>query len=345
MKIGVLAPVAWRVPPKDYGPWELVAYNMTEGLVKKGHEVTLFATKDSKTSARLESIVSHPYRRHKKEMQADVWQVLHIGHFFEKANQFDILHNHYDFIPLTYSRLVKPPMVTTIHGFSSKKILPVFQEYNEDNYYVSISDADRDPSLDYEGTVYNGINLSELTFNDKPKDYMIFLGRIAKDKGTELAIEVAKKTKRKLIIAGMVPPEEKEYFEKEVEPQIDGKLVEFVGPADPPMRDKLFREAYCTLHMIQFDEPFGLIMTESMATGTPVIAIERGSVSEVVEDGVSGYKVKDVNEAVANVDKIGQIKREDCRKWVEGKFTNEKMVEGYEKIYNKILEKHEKNQT
>lgn len=340
MKIGILAPAAWRVPPRDYGPWELVAYNMTQGLVKKGHEVTLFATSDSKTEAKLASIVPHPYREHPDEMEECVWEALHIGHFFEQANQFDIIHNHYNFLPLTYSRLVRPPMVTTIHGFTSKKILPVFQEYNKNNYYISISDADRDPSLNYTATVYNGIDLGEFEFNPNPKDYLVFLGRIARDKGTDLAIKVAKETGRELKIAAIIPPEEKGYWEKEVKPLIDGKQIQYLGPADPEMRNKILKEAFCSLHMIRFEEPFGLTLVEAMACGTPVVAINKGSVPEIVVDGLNGYKVKDVAEAVEGISKIKKINRKDCRKSVEEKFTTQKMVDSYEKVYQKILSQH-----
>src|SRR3990172_8381518 len=295
MKIGILAPSAWRVPPKNYGPWELVAYNMAEGLVKRGHEVTVFATLDSKTNAKLKGIVPHPYREHPGKMPEDVWQALHIGFFFEQANQFDILHNHYNFLPLTYSRLVRPPMVTTIHGFTSKKILPVFKKYNKDNYYISISDADRDLSLKYLATVYNGIDLSQFEFNPKPKDYLVFLGRAAREKGTDLAIKAAKKSGLKLKIGAIIPPEEKEYWQKEIKPLIDGKQIEYLGPADPKMRNELLGGALALLHLIRFDEPFGLTMVEAMACGTPVIAMDRGSVPEIVVEGKSGYKVNNLD--------------------------------------------------
>lgn len=341
MKIGILAPAAWRLPPRNYGPWELVAYNLAEGLVKRGHEVTIFATKDSKTKANLEAIVPRPYREHPAEMPEEIWQALHLGFFFERANQFDILHNHYNFSPLTYSRLVKPPMVTTIHGFTSKKILPVFQEYNQDNYYVSISDADRDSSLNYIATVYNGINLDEFEFNPKPKDYLVFLGRVARDKGTDLAIKVAKKTGRVLKIAATIPPEEKKFWEEEIKPSIDGKQIQYLGPANPKMRNEVLGGAFCSLHMIRFDEPFGLTLVEAMACGTPVIAMDKGSIPEIVVDGKSGYKVASVDEAAERVEQIRTIKREDCRSQVKEKFTREKMAENYEKVYQKILNQHE----
>jgi glycosyltransferase involved in cell wall biosynthesis len=232
-------------------------------------------------------------------------------------------------------------MVTTIHGFTSKKVLPVFQEYNQDNYYVSISDADRDPSLNYLATVYNGINLDEFEFNPKPKDYLVFLGRIARDKGTNLAIKVAKETGRVLKIAAIIPPEEKKFWEKEIKPLIDGKQIQYLGPADPKMRNEILREAFCSLHLIRFNEPFGLTLVEAMACGTPVIAMNKGSVPEIVIDGQSGYKVASVAEAAEKVEQIKRIKREDCREQVKEKFTREKMAENYEKVYQEILNQHE----
>lgn len=343
MKIGILAPAAWRLPPRNYGPWELIAYNMAEGLVKRGHKVTVFATQDSKTRAKLSGIVPRPYREHPRDMLEDVWQALHLGFFFERADQFDLLHNHYNFLPLTYSRLVKPPLVTTIHGFTSKKILPVFQEYNKDNYYISISDADRDPSLKYAATVYNGINLSQFEFNPKPKNYLVFLGRVAREKGTDLAIKVAKKTGRELKIAAIIPSEEEEYWQKEIEPLIDGKQIQYLGPADPKMRNGVLKDAFASLHLVRFNEPFGLTMVEAMACGTPVIAMNRGSVPEIVLDGKSGYKVNNVDQASEAVEKIAKIRRKDCRRWVEDNFTLEKMAENYEKVYQKILSKNGKD--
>lgn len=339
MKIAVLAPAAWRCPPKDYGPWELVASNLTEGLVKEGHDVTLFATADSKTSAKLESIVPQPYREHPKTMPERVWETLHIGHFFEVAlrENFDILHSHYDFIPLTYSRMVKTPLITTIHGFSSELIKPVYREYDKDNYYVSISNADRDPKLDYIGTVYNGINLADFSYNPTGGDYLVFVGRISRDKGTHIAIEVAKRCHKKLIIAGIVPPEEEEYFKHLVLPHIDGQQIKYVGAVTPEPRNRVYGGALASLHMINFDEPFGFTIVEALATGTPVIAMNRGSIPEIIEDGKSGFIVDNLDEATFSVDRLAQINREDCRKRAE-EFSTEKMVKNYLDIYQKVLE-------
>jgi len=189
-RIAVLSPVAWRTPPRHYGAWETVASNITEGLVKRGWDVTLFATKDSITSAKLHAVIEHGYE---EDPVADpkVAEILHISELMEHAAEFDLIHNNYDFIPLAFTRLIKTPMLTTIHGFSSDTIRSVYRKY-KDTYYVSISDADRDPQLPYLATVYNGIDISQLTFREKPGSSLVFLGRIHPDKGTHLAVEVAK---------------------------------------------------------------------------------------------------------------------------------------------------------
>ena len=338
LKIAELAPIAWRTPPKNYGPWELVVSLITEGLVKRGHKVTLFATADSITKAKLVSVCPRPYNED-STINTRLYECWHNSTCYEMADQFDLIHNHFDFPPLTYSKLVKTPTVTTVHGFDNPEIIKLYRKY-KDNYYISISFSDRKhaPDLNWAGNVYHGLNLEQFTFNDQPKDYLLFLGRIAEDKGTHLAIEVAKQSRRELIISGIVPPEEEEYFAEKVKPKIDNKQIRFVGPADPIKRDQLFRNAYASLHLIKFDEPFGLTLIESMACGTPVIAINRGSIPEIIKDGRTGFVVKDEKEAADKVMEISKIKRFDCRKRVEENFTLDVMVENYLKIFEKILQ-------
>jgi len=176
MKVAVLAPICWRTPPRHYGPWEQVASNITEGLVRRGFDVTLFATGDSLTGAKLEYICKRPYEED-KSLDPKVWECLHIAHMMECAGQFDIIHNNYDFLPLTYSRLINTPMVTTIHGFSSPRIIPVFKEYNDHNYFVSISNADRSRQLEYVATVYNGINVNDFTLKEAVGEYLLYFGK------------------------------------------------------------------------------------------------------------------------------------------------------------------------
>jgi glycosyltransferase involved in cell wall biosynthesis len=339
LKIAELSPIAWRTPPKNYGPWEQVVSTITEGLVKKGHDVTLFATKDSITSAKLIAVCPRPYNED-STINTRLYECWHNSTCYEMADKFDIIHNNFDFPPLTYSKLVKTPTVTTVHGFNNPEIINLYRKY-KDNYFISISYADRKhaPDLNWIGNVYHGIQLEQFNFNNNPQDYLLFLGRISRDKGTHLAIEVAKKANKNLIISGIIPPEEKEYYEKLVKPNIDGKQIKFVGPADPIKRDKLFRNAYATLHMINFDEPFGLTLVESMACGTPVIAINRGSIPEVIKDGVTGFVVKDINEAISKVSEISKIDRANCRKRVEENFTVDIMVDNYIKIFFEIVNK------
>jgi len=231
--------------------------------------------------------------------------------------------------------LIPTPMLTTIHGFSSDAIRRVYRKY-KDTYYVSISDADRDPELPYVATVYNGIDLSNITFRAMGGDKLVWLGRIHPEKGVELAIEVAKKCGRELIIAGII--QDQGYFDEKVQPGIDGSLVKFIGPVEPPARDDLLKEAQAVIHLNTIPERFGLVMAEAMAAGVPVIAMDLGSCREVVADGETGFLVNDVEEAVEAVDKIGAIDRRKCRRRVEENFTIEKMVDGYEKVYAKIFE-------
>jgi glycosyltransferase involved in cell wall biosynthesis len=236
MRVGVISPIAWRTPPRAYGPWEQVASNVAEGLLARGHEVTLFATADSVIAGHLEAIAPAGYEEN-AQVTPKVYEALHIARAMEQADRFDLLHNHFDFLPLAWSRLIRTPLLTTIHGSSSPAILPVYREYHRHAFYVSISDADRDPSLDYVATVYNGIRLADFTFRPNPGEYAVVLGRIHPDKGVHLAIEAATAAGLPLIIAGIV--QDADYFRRQVEPRLDGDRVRFVGPVGPAERDSL----------------------------------------------------------------------------------------------------------
>ena len=333
MKIAILSPVAWRTPPRHYGPWEQVASNIAEGLVKEGIDVTLFATADSVTQASLEAVIPSGYEEDKNQ-DAKVAECLHISSLLEKAHQFDLIHNHFDFLPLTYSGLVKTPFLTTIHGFSSPQILPVYQKYNRRTWYVSISDANRHPSLDYVRTVYNGVRTSDFRFNSRPHEYLLFLGRLHPDKGAYEAIQIALKARRKLLIAGIV--QDRDYFKERVEPYLD-EQIEFLGPAEPGRRNELLSHAAALLHPINFDEPFGMSVAESMLCGTPVIAFNRGSMPELIRHGETGFLVNNVDEAVESVGLLGQLDRNKCHLWSLAKFSQEKMVNDYMEVYRRIL--------
>ena len=334
-KIAILSPACWRTPPRKYGPWEQVASNIAEGLINRGYDVTLFATADSITQGKLEAICDKPYGEH-PEMDAKVCESLHISHFMEMADRFDILHNNYDFLPLTYSRLIKTPMVTTIHGFSSPKIIPVYKKYNHTSWYVSISNSDRSPTLDYVATVYNGIKPEEFHFQKKPGNYLLFFGRIHPEKGTTEAIEIARRAGMSLIISGLIQDEK--YFNEKVKPQIDGKQIVYVGNSGPEQRDKLLGGAYALLHPIRFNEPFGLSVAESMMCGTPVIAFNRGSMPELIVHGKTGFLVQNTEEAVSILPRVKQLQREECRKHAFDHFRMEKMIDGYLNVYRKVLE-------
>lgn len=335
MKIALISPIAWRTPPTHYGPWENVTSLLCEGLVKRGIDVTLFATKDSVTSAKLCAICPRGYEED-ESIEPKVLECLHISEVFERADEFDLIHNNFDFLPLTYSRLVDTPVLTTIHGFSSPAILPVYEKHNEQNYYVSISNSDRSDKLDYIATVYHGINLEQFDFNKEMGDYLIFFGRMHPDKGAKEAIQIAKAFGMKLIMAGIV--QDREYFEKEVEPHFSDDIV-YVGSVGPERRNKLLGGAYCLLHPIFFEEPFGLSVVEAMACGTPVVAFNKGSMPELIESGKNGFIVETVDEAVAALGKIPQIDRQYCRDIVQQRFSVERMVDDYIKVYEKIIGK------
>lgn len=336
-KIAILGPISWRTPPEHYGAWESVVSNLTEGLVKRGFDITLFSSGNSKTCAKLEWISKTAYSED-SNLDPKVWECMHISYAIERFREFDLIHSHYDFLPLTYTCLLPEnfPFLTTIHGFSDKKILPVYHKYNkrEKNYFVSISDTDRDPEVDYISTVYNGIDLSEFEYDDIGGDDLIFLGRIHNDKGTHLAIEVAKRVKKRLIIAGII--QDQKYFDELIKPHINDDDIKFIGPVTPEPRKRLLAKGLCLLHMTTIPERFGLIMPEAFACGTPVIAIDLGSCREIV-DKKSGFLVNNVDEAIEAVKDIKKIKRADCRKRVEEKFTVDHMAQNYIKVYDKIF--------
>ena len=335
MRVAMLSPIAWRTPPRHYGPWERIVSLLTESLVERGIDVTLFATADSLTSANLHAIATKGYEED-KELDPKVWECLHISELFERADGFDIINNHFDFLPLTYSSLTTTPVVTTIHGFSSQRILPVYRKYNGKVYYVSISDADRSPELDYCATIHHGIDIENFTFQRRPDDYLLFFGRIHNDKGTKEAVEIAQRAGRKLIIAGVI--QDQFYYDQEVKPHLNRDSIVYVGSAGPEKRDKLLGGAYALLHPINFDEPFGLSIIESMACGTPVIAFNRGSMPELILDGKTGFLVSGVDEAVDAVSGVKTLDRHECRRRVEDHFTSDRMAEDYITLFKQIFE-------
>jgi glycosyltransferase involved in cell wall biosynthesis len=332
-RIAVLSPVAWRTPPRHYGAWETVASNITEGLVARGWDVTLFASGDSKTRARLHAVVDQGYEQD-RSIDPKVAEYLHISEVFEHAAEFALIHSHYDFMALTYTRLIKTPVLTTIHGFSSARIMPVFEKYR-DGYYVSISDSDRAAGLNYLATVYNGIDLSLYPFQKSGGNDLVFLGRIHPDKGVHLAIEVSQRSGRRLIIAGIIQDET--YFRELVEPHLNTQTIRYIGPVDVSGKNRLFSQAYALLHLNTIPERFGLVLAEANAAGVPVIAMDLGSCREVIQDGQTGFLVNNVQEAVQLLGHVSEVDRRACRKRVEEYFSVDAMVESYERVYSTIF--------
>jgi glycosyltransferase involved in cell wall biosynthesis len=338
VRIAALAPIAWRVPPRHYGPWELFVSLLTEGLVARGHDVTLFATGDSETSARLRSVVPRSWSED-LDIDPKVAECLHISEVFEQASEFDVIHNSFDFLPLTYSDLISTPVVTTIHGFSSPQIVPVYAKYNHKAFYVAISDADRHPSLDYVATIHHGIDNGAFDFNPAPGSYLAFFGRIHPDKGVVAAIDAALESGVPLRIAGIVQDEE--YFKDEIVPRLDGERVQFVGPIQAEDRSSFLGGAIALLHLIDFDEPFGLSVVEAMTCGTPVIAFDRGSMSEIIIDGTTGCLVADVASAARAIGLVGQLDRRTIRDVALRRFSSDRMVDEYVAVYRYAVAEYE----
>ncbi len=332
LKVGILAPLSWRVPPRAYGPWEQFVSLLTEGLVQRGVAVTLFATGDSITSATLSTVVPKGYSED-GTVDVKVAEGLHLAEIFERAHEFDLIHNSYDFLPLCFSRLIRIPMVTTIHGFSSEEILPVYRKYNRTSHYVAISDADRHASLSYAATIHHGVDFSSFSVGTGPRDYLLFFGRIHPDKGTREAIVAARRAQMPLIIAGIV--QDSQYFEGAIAPHIDGVNVRYLGPVYADQKVEVLSGARALLHLINFDEPFGFSVVEAMACGTPVVAVNRGSMSELVIDGVNGLLVNEGD--VATIPTRNQFAPQAVRRSVESHFDKERMVDEYLALYRRIL--------
>lgn len=334
MRIAMLAPIAWRTPPRHYGPWELVTSLLTEALIARGLDVTLFATLDSQTSGTLAGVVPAPYSED-PSIDAKVWEFAHLAHVFERAGEFDLIHNQADFPAHAFSGLVDTPMVTTIHGFSSDRILPMYAPYQDRVHYVAISDADRHPSLRYAATIHHGIPLDDFPFDPTGSGDLLFFGRMHPDKGAAEAVAAAQASGRRLHMAGIV--QDDRYWREQVEPHIDGEQIVYHGAVGGTARTDLLGGARALLHLIGFDEPFGLSVVEAMACGTPVIAYNRGSMPELIEDGVNGFLVDNLDQAIAAIDRIGEIDRAACRARVAERFSVEAMAERYHALYTSIL--------
>ncbi len=332
MKIALLGPIAWRTPPRHYGPWEQITGLLADGLAQRGIDVTLFATLDSITLARLEGICARPYEED-KEIDGRVWEALHVAYALSRSAEFDLIHNHLDWLPLAFSGLAQTPMVTTIHGFSSPRILPAYLRSN--SVFVSISDADRAPELEYAATVYHGVDVTTLPFSATAGEALVCFGRIHPDKGTALAIEIARCADRPLVLCG--PVQDEPYFTDEIEPHVDGDSVRYLGSVGRLERAQVLGEAACLLHPVAFAEPFGLSVVESMLCGTPVVAYARGSMPEIIEDGVTGVLADSVDSAVEGVERAVRLDRAACRQTAERRFSADRMVDSYLDVYESVL--------
>jgi glycosyltransferase involved in cell wall biosynthesis len=343
MKIAQIAPLWERVPPPAYGGTELIVSLLTDELVRRGHEVTLFASGDSQTLARLESCCPKALRALGMSLEEIiVEQTLQLERVFTKASEFDLIHSHLDQIIFPYVDLVKTPTLHTIHNSILPHTEPLWRDARHQNF-ISISNSQRrkDLQLNYVATVYNGINPSIYPFQPQPDDppYLAFLGRMSPEKGPHLAIEIAKRTGYNLKMAGKIDPVDREFFEEQIKPLIDGQQIQFLGEANHQQKCPLLGGAVATLFPITWQEPFGLVMIESMAVGTPVIAIALGSTPEVIEDGQTGFLCHTVEECIAALNRLGEIDRHSCRDRVVTKFSVKRMVDDYEAVYQKLLAK------
>jgi glycosyltransferase involved in cell wall biosynthesis len=335
-RLAVLGSIAWPTPPAGYGPWEQIASEIADGMVRRGLDVTLFATGNSRTRAKLAAVVPVGLNDD-RALDDGVCSALHIGSLFARAHEFDLIHNNFDWRPLTYALATrKPPLLTTVHGFSSPFVLGAYYAGAPRSFFCSISDADRDPGLDYLATAYNGIDPSKFTFVEKPGDYLVFLGRFHPEKGTHLAIELARRAGVRLRLAGI--PHDEEYFRSEIAPHIDGDRVQFLGHVERAARNELLGNALALVHMTTRPERFGLTMIEAMACGTPVLGARMGSIPEIVVDGETGFLCESIDEGTARVAELAALDRRACRRRVETEFSHERMIDRYCAAYRAALE-------
>ncbi len=352
MKIGMLAPIGERVPPKKYGGTERMIHALTEELVKRGHDVTLFATSDSLISAKLVSVFPRGLREAniKDPYGANYWTMLNIGNVYKRQHEFDIIHDHNVNFSLPTAILAETPVVMTLHGavnINNRRYLEGLNN-NKNPFFVSISHAQTTPlpNLNYAGNVHHGLDIQGYPFSSESDDYLLFVGRISPEKGVDQAIEAAEFLNKRLIIAAKVDPSDYFYFKKQIEPRLSDQ-IRWVGEVDQEERNRLMSRAYAFLHPVSWREPFGLTLIEAMACGCPVIGFRRGSIPEIVKHGKTGFVVEDTGEMIEYIPKVGSIKRDVCRKYALNYFNAQRMTDEYEEIYEKVIEKFQmaKNQS
>ena len=342
MRIAQIAPLWIPVPPYTYGGTELVISWLCDELVRRGHEVTLFATEDAKTSAKLVPIWPKALWRANLRTPHAVFSLMY-NKLIQFQDQFDVIHDHCEFYTTPYSRFLKPPIVTTFHHPLTEETIILYKKFPNINY-VAISKHQKKsgPGVNIVRTIYHGLPLDKYPLNLNPKNYLLWLSKIQPEKGIAKAIDIAKLSDERLIISGNILPEYADYFNFRIKPLIDGKKIQFVGASDFSKKIELFKNAKAFIFPVRRPEPFGLVVIESMACGTPVIAFKEGSMPELIEDGKTGFLVNSVEEACQALKKINQISREYCREYVKNNFNLKRMVNRYERLYKKVLKNAKK---
>ncbi|MHC4090298.1 MAG: glycosyltransferase family 4 protein [Planctomycetota bacterium] len=358
MRIAMLAPINWPLPPGGYGPWEQVAYNLTEELVKLGHDVTLFAAGGTRSSAKVVETCPHalstwpePARSRARAYDPQTGllegppdgralEQLHVVTCMERAaaGEFDLVHSHLHVHALVFGRLIKCPLVSSLHGAAWVRAAhPIFKAY-KDLPFVSLSNAERQllPELNYVATVYNGIRLGDFPFEPQKDDYLLFAGRLAPEKGPAKAVEVARKSGRRLLIAGLIEPQHQEYYDSKVRPHIDGKNIEYLGLLSQQELAPVYRNAAAVLFMINWCEPCSMVGIEAQACGTPLIGTRFGYLPEIIRDGETGFLVDTVGDTVNAVDRLSRIDPAACRRNIETRFAARVMAKGYQEVYRSV---------
>lgn len=340
MRIAQVAPLYESVPPKYYGGTERVVSHLTEELVRQGHEVTLFASGDSQTKAQLQAVCRRSLRLDRQCIDQMAHYILMIERVLQSVDQFDFVHFHIDYLHFPFSRRERFPYVTTLHGrLDIPDLVPLYRQFSEQPV-ISISDAQRAPLpwLNWQGTVYHGLPEDHYTFREAPGKYLAFLGRISPEKRVDRAIQIAKRVGMPLKIAAKVDTVDRDYFENVVEPLLRDPLAEYVGEIGEGEKNEFLGNAYALLFPIDWPEPFGLVMIEAMACGTPVVAYRKGSVPEVMEEGRTGFVVDGLEDAVEAVLKVPQLSRKRSRQVFEERFTATRMTQEYLKIYERLVQ-------
>jgi len=341
VRIAQIAPIVERVPPKRYGGTERVVHALTEELVRRGHEVTLFASGDSVTSAKLVSVYPRAMREAKlKDLYgSNVWTMLNIGSAYERQGEFDIVHDHNGYLSLPTANVAATPVVTTVHGPFTPEVRRTFQALRRP-YIVTISRSQSyaAPNLHYAGTVHNGLDMKKYPFSETHEDYMLFVGRISLEKGVHFAIEAAQQLDLPLVIAAKLDPVDRPYFKEYVEPFLS-EQIQWIGEVNEEERNRLMSRALCFLHPVTWHEPFGLTLIEAMACGCPVVAFDKGSIPEIIRNGRTGFVVRDMEGMLDAIGHLGTIDRKRCRRHALTNFSAERMADGYESVYNGILNK------